>query len=147
MVTGNGTITLDLSRTPRTFREALSFGDRVRARFDFPPSDDELVLGRTHPLVERLAGYLLDTALDPTLGGVAKRAGVIVTRAVARRTTVLLVRCRYDLIIGAARGPTRTLIAEDCFPVGFESAPDQASWLAESAIEPLLAAEPAGNVS
>lgn len=147
MIKGDKILSMDLSHTPRTFREALSFGDELSIRFDFPAEDDELVVGRTHPLVERLAGYLLDTALDPALAGLAKRAGVISTKAVTKRTTVLLLRCRYDLIIGAARGPVRTLIAEDCFPVGFVSAPEQAQWLAESELEPLLAAEPSGNVS
>jgi hypothetical protein len=68
------------------------------ARFDLPVKDSELYLSRTHPLVEGLATYVMDTALDPLGQGLARRCGVVRTSRVARRTTLLLVRLRYHII-------------------------------------------------
>ena len=49
-------------------------------------------------VVEGLASYVLDTALDPTLNGVAHRAGAVRTRAVQTRTTLLLLRLHFHIL-------------------------------------------------
>ena len=54
-------------------------------------SEGVLYLNRTHPVVEAVATYVMDTALDPLGNGVARRAGVIRTSRVSRRTTLLVV--------------------------------------------------------
>ncbi len=54
------------------------------ARFELPVRDGELYLSRTHPFVEGLASYVMDTALDPLGEGVARRCGVIRTARVQR---------------------------------------------------------------
>ena len=61
-------------------------------RFELPVSDDVIYLNRTHPIVEGLASYVMDAALDPLLAGVARRCGATRTRAVTVRTTLLLAR-------------------------------------------------------
>jgi hypothetical protein len=99
---------------------------------------------RTHPFVEGLASYVLQTALDPQLGGVARRAGVIRTRLIRTRTTALLVRFRYHLVRGGDETP---LLAEDCDVVAFEGAPTEPRWLAGDVTTTLLSATPDGNVA
>lgn len=73
-------VTLDFTEAARPVRELLvGLPQRFTARFDLPVADDEVHLSRTHPLVERLATHVLDTALDPQLDAIACRCGVIYT--------------------------------------------------------------------
>jgi ERCC4-related helicase len=76
-VSKNACYQLDLSETPAALREALGNATRAKVRFSLPVKEDELYLQRTHPFVEGLAAYVMNTALDPLLAGVARRAGVI----------------------------------------------------------------------
>jgi superfamily II DNA or RNA helicase len=144
-VGGAEVLEADLGGAPRALREALGVADKLKGRFSLPVRPGELYLSRTHPVVEGLATYVLDTALDPLADGLAKRAGVVRTRAVARRTTLLLVRMRFHLI--AERGDqTRQLLAEDLQLLAFAGAPQAAEWLDPAAAEALLAAQPDENV-
>ena len=120
--------------------------DRFRARFARPVGEREVHLTRTHPVVEGLATWVMDTALDPLGQGVARRAGAIRTRAVERRTTVLLLRLRYHIVV--TRGDAeRALLAEDARLVAFAGAPASPQWLPAEAAEGLLAASPDANVT
>jgi len=105
-----------------------------------------LYLNRTHPLVEGLASYVIDSTLDPLSAGPGRRCGVIRTRAVSVRTTLLLVRFRYHIISRRTDGE-RPLLAEDCQVLAFEGAATRAKWLPLGQIEALLVAEPDANVS
>ncbi len=96
----------------RGLRDVLTPDRNLLVRFEPPAKTGELLLTRTHPLVEGLAGYILDTALDPKAESIARRCGVIRTRQVSRRTTLLLLRLRYHII--ARRGEQdEALLAED----------------------------------
>jgi polyhydroxyalkanoate synthesis regulator phasin len=106
-------------------------------------------VSRTHPLVESLAAYVMDAALDTTTGheSVAKRCGVMRTSQVARRTTLLLLRMRYHIITTRRGRPDSTLLAEDCQVLAFQGAPANAQWIDDKAlIERLLEARPDGNM-
>jgi hypothetical protein len=105
-----------------------------------------MYLERTHPLVEGLAAYVLDTALDPIHQGVARRAGAIRTQAVNRRTTAVLVRFRFDVITRHG-DEERRLLAEECRLVAFAGAPEHAEWLDDTAAQVFLDAEPDANVA
>ncbi len=138
----SGRIRVDLAETPAALREALDLPSvTFAARFEQPVGDGELYLQRTHPLVEALASYVMDTALDPLSGAVARRSGVISTRAVARRTTLLLVRFRYHIILQRG-GTERPLLAEDAALLAFAGPPHNAQWLDARAAEALLDARP-----
>jgi superfamily II DNA or RNA helicase len=128
-------------------REALGAPPATfRARFEPPVADGAILLGRTHPLVEGLASYVLDTALDPLQDGVARRCGAIRTDAVDRRTTLLLVRFRHHIVTRRSEGETAVL-AEECQVVGFRGTPEQAEWLSPDEAETLLDAEPVANLA
>lgn len=147
VVSGDEPLELDLREVPVALRDLLgTAGDQVRARFELPIKDDETYLSRTHPFVEGLASYVLDTALDPQLEGIARRAGVIRTRAVERRTTALLLRFRYD-VVSLTKDGERRLLAEEAGVVAFSGAPGGADWLDGDAAEALLAASPDANVT
>jgi superfamily II DNA or RNA helicase len=135
-----------LEGLPRGLRDALrAGGDELSARFDHAGGGD-VYLTRTHPLVEGLATWVMDAALDGASEGAARRCGVIRTRAVERRTTVLLLRLRYH-VVARRGGEDSPLLAEDCRLAAFTGLPAAAEWLPDGAGEALLAAEPAGNVS
>lgn len=147
LVSGNGKVRVDLSETPRALREAV---DRDRdpafeACFEPPVGERVLHLRRTHPIVEGLASYVTDTALDPRMDGAARRCGAIRTAEVQQRTTVLLVRFRYHIVTrrGVEEHP---LLAEDCQLLAFTGSPENAKWLETDAIDKVIQSAPAGNV-
>ena len=144
-VAGDEVLDADLRGTPRALREAVGGLDHLRGRFALPIREGEVYLSRTHPVVEGLATYVLDTALDPLADGVARRCGVMRTRRVQRRTTVLLVRFRYHIIVQRG-GVERPLLVEDCRVLAFAGAPGNAEWLETTQAEELLRARPDGNV-
>ena len=138
-------LTIDLSGVPQAIRETLGAEGRIRARLD-QPAEGEVHLTRTHPLVAALAQYVLDTALDPQGEAIASRCGVIRTQAVQRRTTLLLLRYRFDVATKTRSGEPHVQLAEDAGLLAFEGAPDEPTWLPPERAEALLEAEPAGNV-
>lgn len=136
---------IDLRETPSALRDVLDETSQVRVDFRGPVRDGVQVLGRTHPFVAGLAGYVLETALDPKATSVARRCGVVRSADVAKRSTVLLVRARFHLMIQRPDGATQPLLAEDVLVAGFEGSPDTPSWLDEAVVEKLLAAKPSTN--
>jgi hypothetical protein len=140
-----GVLRADLREVPRALRDALGGRDRLAARFELPVEDGVLYLSRTHPVIEALASHVMETALDAEADGVARRAGAIRTRAVARRTTLLLLRLRYDMVT-RQRDAERSQLAEECRLLAFAGPPDAPEWLDETATEALLRAEPGANI-
>jgi len=153
-VSGKDTLKVDLRETPRALRDVLnrsSAGDTFEARFEPPFEEGQLQLVRTHPLVESLSNYILETALDPLsadphIKAPARRSGAIRTSHVERRMTLLLVRFRYHIITtrGGEEGP---LLAEDCQLLAFAGSPQNADWLDEGTAERLLSLVPDMNIN
>lgn len=146
----DGHFDFDLSESPRAVRESIRDNLTFAGRFELPVSDNEFYLSRTHPITEGLATYVMDSALDDALAGdgpvPAARCGVIRTKAVKTRTTLLLLRLRYHII--TTRGnDVSPLLAEDTQIVGFRSAPSTAEWLDRGEAESLLLAKPDENVT
>lgn len=126
-------------------RDLVGGRDKVTARFVLPVPEQVTYLSRTHPIVEGLAAYTMDTALDPLLDGAAKRAGVIRTKAVRQATTLLLLRFRYHIV--TRKGDEEIpLLAEECQVVGFTGREAQPTWLPSETVENLLQATPDVNV-
>lgn len=148
IVSRNGCYEFDLTEAPRALRDTLMMGEsrKVKARFELPVTDRMVHLNRTHPLVEGLARYVMDTAFDAQLDGIARRTGAIVTNGVERRTTLLLVRFRYQIVTrrGSNENPT---LAEECSVLGFSGAPANAEWLSEDEIERIIKLEPVENIT
>jgi hypothetical protein len=113
-----------------------------------PAPRSQAAVVRTDPAVRTIARYVLESALDPAVPvreRPARRAGVMRTAAVTTRTTVLLVRFRFQITLPDAER-TRQLVAEDARVLAFEGAPQTAAWLPDARAEELLSATPSGNV-
>lgn len=143
---GDGTVEFDLTEAPRSLRDAIGSIESFKARFEMPVQDDTIYLNRTHPIVEGLANYVMNTSLDQIAEGIARRAGVVYTKSVQRRTTVLLVRYRYHIITKYG-DEEKTLLAEDCRLLAFAGSPTNAEWLDQQQAETLLLAKPDRNIT
>ncbi len=140
-----------LSALPLGARNSLPVGLRepLPLRSQPPAGRGEAALTRTDPTMRALAGYVLESALDaavPAPERPARRAGVMRTSAVSKRTTVLLVRLRFQIDLPLAGGEIRQLVAEDARVLAFEGRPEDADWLPDARAEELLRASPTGNV-
>lgn len=143
---GNGLCDINLDHVPRSLRDSLQLSESMKARFELPIKEGEVYLSRTHPAVEGLAAHVLDTALDPLRQNrIARRAGAIRTKAVQKRTTLLICRFRFD-ITTTRQDQQERQIAEETGLAAFAGAPAQAEWFDEPTCEALLIAEPGGNI-
>jgi superfamily II DNA or RNA helicase len=132
---------------PRALRQAMGRDEAFMGRFELPIGDDEVYLGRTSPIIEGLAGWTLDQALDPVARDskpVAARCGVISTSAVTVRTTLLVTRFRYHLQIAGSSG--QTLLCEEIVPLACTGAATAPHWLTKEEGERLLASKPERNL-
>lgn len=132
---------------PRALRQAMGRDEPFTGRFDLPLEDGQLYLGRTSPIVEGMAGWTLDQALDPMAREarpVASRCGAISTSAVATRTTLLVTRFRYHLRASGSEG--ETLLCEEIVPLACTGPVDAPVWLPSDQGERLLEAKPERNL-
>ncbi len=144
--TTNKTYRIEFSETPRSLRDALSVEKTISCRFEKPVKEGVLYLHRTHPFVENLSSFILDTSLDPIYDSVARRAGAIRTNAVTTRTTLLLVRFRYDIITKRKTGEISQL-AEEATLLAFQGSPANATWIDTSGIDKLIDVTPDANIA
>jgi len=146
-VSGDDPLGVDLAGTSRALRDALGREGSLRFVFSGQPRKGEDLLTRTHPVVEGLAAHVLETALDGDLDGPGKRCGVVRTTAVARRTTLLLLRMRFHIVNLGRDGRERPLLAEDLALVGFTGSADRAEWLDADTVEGLLQVDADANIA
>ena len=141
-----GGLIADLSDTTRAFTDAIGAA-ADSSKFEIIRSGGALNLDRTHPVIGALATYTLDAALDPRGKSAAARCGVIRTRAVELRTTLLLLRVRIHLGENRRGGGQRELLAEEAGLCAFTGSANDPTWLSDEDAEALLAASPHGNVT
>jgi len=144
----NKTVTVQLSNeVPRALRQAIGRDEPFAGRFELPIEKNEVYLGRTSSIVEGLASWTLDQALDSMardVRPVASRCGVVSTSSVTTRTTLLLARFRYHLRISSA--DAETLLAEEIVPLACTGSPDAPVWTTPEEGERLLSAQPDRNL-
>ena len=101
-------------------------------------------LTRAHPLVASLAGYVLESALDPVdEKPIATRSGAAVSREVERVTRTYLLRLRHRLDVRK-----RDLIVEETQAVTVTGAGENAEWVYDpAAVERLLHFIPSSNLT
>jgi superfamily II DNA or RNA helicase len=157
-----GVFELDFTEVPDALRDAIDLRhylsnkeQKLKICFGQLQSTpaDVYKLSRTHPLVEGLAAYVMDTALDsdhdPYNKPIAYRCGAMRTGLVERRTTLLLVRLRFHIHTPGKKGSDpQPLLAEDCQVFAFKGSPANAQWITDEAyIKDLLRANPDGNMT
>jgi hypothetical protein len=143
-VAGEDPVSVDLADVDPALREMLGVS-RVVGHFSANVRDPSARLTRTHPVISTLAEYVLESALDPRLEGPASRCGLFRTDAVTRRTTILLLRLRFQLIAQGRDGRELSLLAEDQALVGFAGSPQDPDWLTPEQCEAVLEGRPAAN--
>ena len=141
-------VTVHLStEAPRALRQAVGRDEPFSGRFDLPLEEGEIYLGRTSPVIEGLAGWTLDQALDSIardVRPVAARCGIISTSAVNARTTLLVARFRYHL--QGAGTDADTILCEEIVPLACTGPADMPQWLNNEESESLLNAQPERNL-
>jgi superfamily II DNA or RNA helicase len=145
----DGSVQLDTGEVAPALRDRLALPNvpqAFTARFSPPAGEHELLVGRTHPFVAALAGYVVDTALDPKLRSAARRAGVIRTRDVDRLATVVVTRFRYQLVTRRRNRPDHPMLAEDAAALAFWGVAEEPDWVHDAQVESLLSASPSANV-
>jgi superfamily II DNA or RNA helicase len=155
-VQGDTPIQVDVTEAPQGLKDLLiqslgsGYKPKFTARFDLPVKEKEYYLTRTHPMIESLSSFTLESTLD-TLSGKdiknpARRCGVIYTKAIEKRTTVLLVRFRYHIIKEKKGEENKPLLAEECGLLAYEGSTENAVWLNKELSEKLLQLTPDDNV-
>jgi hypothetical protein len=137
--------------TPIGLRDALPVGHREPLVFhrDHPVPRGDALLARTDPHVEAVARFVLDTALDPAAAPGARaaaRCGVVRTRAITTRTTLLVLRYRFHLDLPTPDG-TRPLVSEQARFAAFTGTPPATRWLPPDEIDALLDLQPDANMA
>jgi hypothetical protein len=122
-------------------------GQKARTiAFTTPVAEGVEYVGRNHPLVEGLARYLLEDALDKLDEPTAARCGLVVTDGVEKRTTLLLLRLRHILEDKRQATDAQQLLAEECLIVGFTGSPAAPLWIEDSiALSLLQSVEPVAD--
>ena len=135
------------AETPRAFRQAIGRDESFEGRFDLPLLEGETYLGRTSPIVEGLAGWTLDQALDPAArdaSPIASRCGVVATSLVSVRTVLVIARFRYHLKISGIG--SETILCEEIIPLAATGTGENVSWLDSEKGDQLLQARPEQNL-
>lgn len=111
---------------------------------ELPPDLSYEDLTRAHPLVANLAGYVLESALDPVGDQpIASRSGAAVSREVAKVTRIYLLRLRHRLDVRK-----RSLVVEETQAVAAVGSGESAQWITEPAeVEKLLHFIPSSNLT
>jgi hypothetical protein len=138
---------LDLESTPslQAIAEEAGIPARASIAFELPTPLGVTMIARAHPLVEALGARIAGTALDSNAESVAARCGAIRTRAVSIRTTLLVVRLRYQITM-TEHGATTPLLAEEGQLAAVAGSGEEARWLTAEEAAHLLEATPAANV-
>ncbi len=150
---GGGLFRLPAEHLPPQVRERLEgtgLGRKtLRLTFRHPAPAGAEPVHRTHPLVAALADYVAERALAEDVPDLAARCGAVVTAAVRRRTTVLLLRLRSQIGVderdGARWRRVRTLLSEEAIGVALAGS-DPPRLLEDTDALSLLEAAPVRNM-
>lgn len=147
-----GIYAFQLDGTPQALRDAIGIQSRFNGAFHLPVPPDVHYLHRTHPIVEGLSTFVMDTALDPKCESPARRSGVIRTKRVEKRTILVIVRYRFHIVGAAPRANSEWrmangILAEDLGVLAFSGSPQMGfSPLSKKEAERLMDAPPDSNV-
>jgi hypothetical protein len=141
VVSDGAILKADLVGIKPAVRESLGNANRLQVAFEPVSAKGVTVLHRTHPFVEGLASYVMNSALDPLLIGLARRAGVLRSKSVSTRTVLMLLRLRFH-IVRTTREGERHLLAEDAVLTAFTGDAAAPQWLSETDAENLVAVKP-----
>ncbi len=128
---GQGQYELDLAEAPLSLRDLLPEPRKYNVTFDTELKDSGEFLHRTHPITEGLSTYVFNSALDRFEDGVARRCGVVRTDVIDKRTTMLLLRLRFQISF-KMHGVEQIVLAEQCGTKVFQGPPSAPEWIDSS---------------
>jgi len=126
---------LVMGNLPAQLVDLLPAGRIVKVSFESPTAEGYHYLGRNHRFVEQLCQLVMANTLGRQ-DKRAARAAVIRTKQVAKKTTLLLFRCR-NVIEQGKGGPQ--IVAEEMLLWGWRGAPDQKEFLDHAEAKDILA--------
>ena len=126
---------------PAQLRDHLPSGQTVSVSFVSPTPEGYHYIGRNNRFVEQLCQLVMANTLA-RMDKRAARAGVIRTRQVVTKTTLLLFRCRN--VIRERKG-THQVVAEEMILWGWRGTPQQKEFLSYSEAKDLLVAARAAS--
>ena len=146
-ISENGTFQYNIDEVPAALSDMIPTDEtKFAGQFELPVPEGVHHLSRTSPIVEAVASYVADTAMDPIITeSVASRCGVTRTTHVSTRTTLLLVRLRFEITTIRDQSETGQ-IAEECRLLAFQGSPANSRWLPRETAEQLYGARPEANV-
>jgi superfamily II DNA or RNA helicase len=130
-----------MGNLPPQLVDLLPSGHVVKVSFESPTPEGYHYLGRNHRFVEQLCQLVMANTLGRQ-DKRAARAAVIRTKLVAKKTTLLLFRCRN--VIEQGKGGHQ-IVAEEMLLWGWRGTPDQKSFLDHAEAKALLAAAHASS--
>ena len=150
---GDGRFRVPAENLPPSVQERLAAVGlnikTLRISFRHPAPAGFEAVHRTHPIVSALADHVAEHALAEDLPDIAARCGAVVTKAVKRRTTVLLLRLRSQIGIeerdGARWQHVRTLLSEEAVGIALTGT-DELMMLESAEALGLMTAEPVRNM-
>ena len=138
------------NQTPRALRHAIGRDDPFLGRFDLPVAEMCFTSAGRNPVVEGLASYVLETALDEVQAQgeppIAHRCGVVKTKAVSVKTSVLLARFRFHLLVKEREMVRPPMLAEEILVLAFTGTPGNPVWIDDQQSAALLEAVPSANL-
>jgi len=126
-------------------KDILALKDEFQASFSPSPGGGILPLHRTHPLIEGLCHYAIETAVDDLVEGPASRANAIFTNEVDHVTYLYLTRFRYRLRLQDRKGNETDKLVEEIALLGYNA--DDEQWMAGDDLRELLEAQPSENMT
>lgn len=136
-----------LAYLPPSLQEQLQlsgFKGNIKLSFKHPDQSAVEHVHRTHPIVIALADYVAEQALAERDSQLTSRCGALFTRQVAKRTTIMLLRLRNQIVV-SYRNKKQVLLAEECLAVAVSgSAAPQL--MDEADAVALMSAEPSKNM-
>jgi hypothetical protein len=130
-----------MGNLPPQLVDLLPSGRVVKVSFESPTSEGYHYLGRNNRFVEQLCQLVMANTLARQ-DKRAARAAVIRTKLVAKKTTLLLFRCRN--VIEQGKGGHQ-IVAEEMLLWGWRGTPDQKVFLDHDEAKALLAAARASS--
>lgn len=124
-----------MGNLPPQLVDLLPSGRVVKVSFESPTPEGYHYLGRNHRFVEQLCQLVMANTLARQAKRAA-RAAVIRTKLVAKKTTLLLFRCRN--VIEQGKGGHQ-IVAEEMLLWGWRGTPDQKEFLDHAQAKALLA--------
>ena len=147
-ILGGVPVKVNLSDLPTALKDTLDI-HQPEVKISFDPTHvpaDAIYVSRSSPVTDGLASFVMDGAMDPLISdSAATRAGVARTNSVDRKTTLLIVRFRYQ-ITTITPDSQQPLLSEECRLMAFRGSPDSPEWLTPEEAEALLDATPDRNI-